>query len=249
MVTKLPLNGGSNSYVQVEGQAPRSNDNQGPLVEMSFIAGDYFAAAGIDLLAGRTLQPDDLISTALGAVMNETMANRVRPGENALGKRFTAENEAYLPVTESWTPAGYLTLRTRGDAAAIAPAARAAELAVDPSIPPSDVQTMRARVEDAFAQRRFITTLITLFAAAALLLATAGIYRTVAHYVARRTREPGGRMASTRVVARLLYGVAPLDVLTIAAGALALALVTLGASTLPAVRTLNVPPSLALRLE
>lgn len=308
VVTKLPLNGGNNSYVQVEGQAPRSNDNQGPLVEMSFIAGDYFEAAGIELLAGRSLQADDSISTALGAVINETMANRVWPGEDAIGKRFTAEddppqwitvvgvvedvrqwglealpeNEAYLPMSESWSPAGYLTLRTTGDAAAIAPAARAAVLAVDPSIPPADVQTMRARVEDAFAQRRFTTTLIALFAAAALLLATAGIYGTVAYYVARRTRELGVRMAlgagsggilalvlkrgvrlaawgiaigfvgvwaSTRVVDRLLYGVAPLDVFTILGGAIALAVVTVGASTLPAVRALHVSPSLALRSE
>jgi predicted permease len=308
VVTKLPLNGGNNSYVQVEGQAPRSNDNQGPLVEMSFISGDYFDAAGIDLLAGRTLQPDDSISTAVGAVVNETMANRVWPGESAIGKRFTAEddppnwitvvgvvedvrqwgledvpeNEAYLPMTESWTPAGYLTIRTAGDAAAVAPAARSAVLAVDPSIPPSDVQTMRARVEEAFAQRRFTTTLIALFAAAALLMATAGIYGTVAYYVARRTRELGVRMAlgagnsgilllvlrrgarlalwgvfiglagvwaSTRLVERLLYGVAPLDLVSIMTGAIALALVTIGASTLPAVRALGVPPSLALRSD
>jgi len=308
VVTKLPLNGGNNSYVQLEGQAARSNDNQGPLVEMSFIAGDYFQAAGIEVLEGRALQTDDSISTALGAVVNETMANRVWPGESALGKRFTAEddppkwitvvgvvedvrqwgleelpeNEAYLPMTESWTPAGYLTLRTAGDAAALAPAARAAVLAVDPSIPPSDVQTMRARVEDAFAQRRFTTTLIALFAAAALLLATAGIYGTVAYYVARRTRELGVRMAlgagssgiltlvlrrgarlavwglvigfagvwaSTRLIERLLYGVAPLDLFSMVAGALALAFVTIGASTLPAVRALSVPPSLALRSE
>ena len=55
------------------------------------------------------------------------------------------------------------------------PQAREAVLAVDPALPPSDIRTMVDRVEGAFSQRRFYTTLITLFAAAALFLAAAGV--------------------------------------------------------------------------
>lgn len=54
---------------------------------------------------------------------------------------------------------------------------------------------MSERVESAFAQRRFYTTLIGLFAVAALFLAAAGIYGTVSYFVARRVRELGIRMA------------------------------------------------------
>jgi putative ABC transport system permease protein len=141
---------------------------------------------------------------------------------------------------------------------------------------------MEARVEQAFAQRRFTTTLIALFAAAALLLASAGIYGTVSYYVARRTHELGVRMAlgaggrgilllvlrrgarlaawgvvvgmagvwlTTSALGRLLYGVSPLDGPTLLWGALALALVAVGASALPAVRAVRVPPATALRAE
>lgn len=308
VVTKLPLNGGSNSNVLVEGRGPRSSENQGPLVEMSFVEGEYFAAAGIGLLAGRNVVADDSLSANLGAVVNETMARSVWPDEDPLGKRFSTEddppewitvvgvvedvrqwglerpvqNEAYLHMGRSWTPAGYLTVRSSGDAASMAPAARQAVLAVDPSIPPSDVQTMEARVEQAYAQRRFTTTLIALFAVSALLLAAAGIYGTVSYYVARRTHELGVRMAlgaggtgivalvlrrgvrlaawgvagglvgvwlTTSALRRLLYGVSPLDLPTLVVGALALALVAVGASALPAIRAVRVTPVLALRAE
>jgi ABC-type antimicrobial peptide transport system permease subunit len=72
---------------------------------------------------------------------------------------------------------------------------REAVLAVDPTQPPSDGRTMVERVERTMAQRRFYTTLIGLFAVAALFLASAGVYGTVSYFVARRVRELGIRMA------------------------------------------------------
>jgi len=133
-----------------------------------------------------------------------------------------------------------------------------------------------------FSQRRFYTTLIGLFAAAALLLAAAGTYGTVSYYVARRVREMGIRVAlgarrtgivglvvrrgirlaawgvafglvgvwaSTSLVKGLVYGVKPVDPLTVAAGALLLTLVAVIASALPAIRAVRISPVLALRSE
>jgi ABC-type antimicrobial peptide transport system permease subunit len=54
---------------------------------------------------------------------------------------------------------------------------------------------MADRVDSTFAQRRFYTTLVALFALAALFLAAAGVYGTVSYFVARRVRELGIRMA------------------------------------------------------
>jgi predicted permease len=64
MVSRLPLAGGTNGNVQVEGWEPRSSTGQGPLVEFVSVVGEYHDAMGIPLLQGRLLVPDDSIADA-----------------------------------------------------------------------------------------------------------------------------------------------------------------------------------------
>ena len=220
-ISRLPLFGGSNTNVWVEGTPPRQSSGEGPLVELTSINGDYFEAMGIPLVRGRLLQPDDSAEAAPNVVINERFAEIAWPEEDPLGKRFTttddgswwftvvgvvgdvrqhgpeqpAQAQLYAPYVRGWTTGAYLTARTSGDPTAVIPRIREAVLAVDPSQPPSDVRGMSERVDRTFAQRRFYTTLVALFAAAALFLAAAGVYGTVSYFVARRIRELGIRVA------------------------------------------------------
>jgi putative ABC transport system permease protein len=66
---------------------------------------------------------------------------------------------------------------------------------IDPSLAPTDLQTMGELVSQASARRRFQTSLLTAFAAIALVLALVGLYGLMAYSVNRRTREVGIRMA------------------------------------------------------
>jgi predicted permease len=109
ITTKLPLLGGNNGYIQVPGQQTESMT--GPLVEMTSLAGDYFRALGVPLIAGHEFRPDDYALAAkfmaeviptktdaegkavakkyvLPAVINQTMAKTFWPNQNALGKVF-----------------------------------------------------------------------------------------------------------------------------------------------------------------
>lgn len=229
IVDALPFGGGLNGNVQIEDWPRRANLDEGPSVFNTAVVGDYFTAAGIPLLRGRTLTATDSTTGAVGVVINETLAEEAWPDEDPIGKRFGFGDpppwvtvvgvvgdvrqwgpeqpplaQAYLPYSKAWGGRGRLVIRVASDAMRIVPAIRREVLAVDPTQPPSDIATMDDRLERTFAQRRFITTLISLFAVAALALASLGVYGTVSYFVARRFRELGIRMALGASVARIV---------------------------------------------
>ncbi len=90
---------------------------------------------------------------------------------------------------------GFITLRTAEPPEQMANSLRATVHSIDPQLPLSQLQTMRHAVSDSETPRRFQTTLISAFAAAAILLAVLGIYSLIAFSVALRVQEMAVRMA------------------------------------------------------
>jgi predicted permease len=255
-ISRLPLFGGTNTNVWIEGTPPRESSGEGPLVELTSVQGDYFGAMGIPLVRGRLLQPDDTAAVAPNVVINERFSEIAWPGEDPLGKRFTmsddgswwftvvgvvgdvrqqgpeqpARAQLYAPYVRGWTTGAYLAVRATGEAATLVPRIREEVIAVDPAQPPSDVRTMTERVDRTFAQRRFYTTLVALFAGMALFLAAAGVYATVSYFVARRVREMGIRVALGAASSGIV-GLVVRRGLRLAAQGVALGLVGVWAST------------------
>jgi predicted permease len=208
---------------QIAGR-PEVPIHQSPLAHYLEVSPAYFATMGIPVLRGREFTAQDASESPRAIVINEAMALREFPNQDALGQRLSfgpgADNQpnwlevvgvvgnvrqyradqapvpmTYVAHTSAPQRALSLIVRTDGDAMALASSVRAAVQSVDPSLPIARARTLDEVIGASLTQRRFNMTLLIVFAGIALVLAVAGIYGTVAYAVAQRTQEIGIRVA------------------------------------------------------
>lgn len=106
--------------------------------------------------------------------------------------------EIFLPLGQKQgegVSSASVFLRAQGDSSSYANAVRSEVRSIDRSVPVAKVQTMEQVLETAQSRPRFLTLLLTLFSAVALIIATVGIYGVISFSVARRSKEFGLRMA------------------------------------------------------
>jgi predicted permease len=220
LTNRLPLTGGHTQTVVAVVGRPIPPLSERATATRHLVSPRYFSTLRIPVRSGRDFDERDNTRVPDVVIINETFARRHFPGEDPIGRTLVTgmaqrpaqvvgvvadirgenlntapEPDYFLPVLQRPEPSTNVLVRSHLPPAAVAPLVREALRTIDPDLPLLQPNALTTRIAQTVANRKLALMLLSAFAALALVLATLGVYSTMAHLVAFRTSEIGLRMA------------------------------------------------------
>jgi putative ABC transport system permease protein len=229
----LPLSGGGFGWGFLVGDRPLPPGTALPSADVRIVTPGTLEALGVALREGRSFDRGDASGGQPVAIVNETFARRVWPGENPIGRQIKlagpvdfvpwmtvigvakdvrfgspdlpAAPAIYRPLGQhAWRDMA-VVVRTIGPAAHVAPAVRQEVERLGRGIAVLAVREFEYYQSRSVAGRRLVTTLVGVFAGTSLFVALVGVYGLFAYAVTSRTREIGVRLALGATRSRVVW--------------------------------------------
>jgi len=218
----VPLTGNNwPDTVEIEGQPLVSKESDRLSLPLRSVTPDYFKLMGVAILDGRGFRSTDSGNDTTVAIVNQALADRYFPHQNATGKKLwlfgrkrpsaqiigivangrtddltqKPQPEIYLSFWQAAAFSKHLVISTAADPQAFAAAVRRELRMVDPTVAVENVKTLDEIRGDSLASRTFATQLLTGFSLVASVLTLIGIYGVLSLSVASRRRELAIRTA------------------------------------------------------
>ena len=233
VVSSVPLTGPHAATRVHAGDRPPPPDGEAPVADIRIIGGDYFQSMGIPLIAGRSFDSRDNADNPLRAILSTRAVETLWPGvapNDTLGRIVQISWGELVPYEvvgvvgdvhhaaldtgpramiywshhqQAW---GGMSLVVRGGELS---AVQSEIWAIDPSLPAYDIRPVDEILSASVASERFSAVVVGVFAAAALVIASLGVYGVIGFFVSQRSREMGLRLA---------LGASPLEVMSVVVG-------------------------------